>query len=158
MSRLPSLGPRGEGWVAVQVALVGAIAVAGSRGPAWSGPARAATTLVGLPTYLAGVLLSARGVWELRRSLSPFPRPRGGADLVDRGLYGLARHPIYGGQIVAAVGWGLWRASPLALALAAVAAAFFSAKSRREEAWLVGRFPGYAAYRRRTRRLIPGIW
>jgi protein-S-isoprenylcysteine O-methyltransferase Ste14 len=140
------------------VALVGAIAIAGSGRPAWSGLARAATSLVGLPASLAGLLLSVRGVWDLRRSLSPFPRPRRSAELVDRGVYALARHPIYGGQIVAAVGWGLWRASPIALALAAVAAVFFSAKSAREEAWLVGRFPGYDAYRRRTRRLIPGIW
>jgi protein-S-isoprenylcysteine O-methyltransferase Ste14 len=36
--------------------------------------------------------------------------------------------------------------------------AFFDLKSRREEAWLVKRFPEYAAYQRRTRRLIPWLY
>jgi protein-S-isoprenylcysteine O-methyltransferase Ste14 len=34
---------------------------------------------------------------------------------------------------------------------------FFELKSRREEVWLVERYPGYVAYRERTRRLIPWI-
>jgi len=39
-----------------------------------------------------------------------------------------------------------------------VTVAFFWLKSRREEAWLTERFPGYDAYRRRTRRFLPGLW
>ena len=35
-TRLPSLGPRGEGWVAIQVVLFVLLAVAGSAGPAWA--------------------------------------------------------------------------------------------------------------------------
>ena len=31
-------------------------------------------------------------------------------------------------------------------------------KARREEAWLSERFEGYAAYMRRTRRFIPGLY
>jgi len=51
----------------------------------------------------------------------------------------------------------LLAASPPALAAAAVLLGFFELKSRREEAWLEHRFVGYAAYRGRTRRLIPWI-
>ena len=65
---------------------------------------------------------------------------------------------MYGGAIIAAVGWGLAMASPLALAGALVLAGFFDLKSRREEAWLVEEFAGYVDYQRRTRRLIPWLY
>jgi protein-S-isoprenylcysteine O-methyltransferase Ste14 len=36
--------------------------------------------------------------------------------------------------------------------------AFFELKSRREEAWLVERYPGYPTYRDRVRwKFVPGI-
>ena len=84
--------------------------------------------------------------------------PRRDAPLVESGAYRLARHPIYGGLVIGSVGWALVTASPLGLALAAILFAFFDLKSRREEAWLVDRFPAYDAYRRRTRRLIPFVY
>ncbi|MBK8233228.1 MAG: hypothetical protein IPK72_22280 [Candidatus Eisenbacteria bacterium] len=35
---------------------------------------------------------------------------------------------------------------------------FIEAKVRREEAWLRERFPDYAAYQRRVRKLIPFVY
>jgi protein-S-isoprenylcysteine O-methyltransferase Ste14 len=46
----------------------------------------------------------------------------------------------------------------VALGLAGALLVFFDLKSRREELWLVDQFDGYAAYRRRTRRLLPWIY
>ena len=37
---LPEMGPRGEGWVALQVVLLGAIATAGLRGWRWPSSTR----------------------------------------------------------------------------------------------------------------------
>jgi len=156
-TRLPSLGPSGEGWVAIQMVLLAAIAAAGLLGPAWSSAARLATSLVGLPLIVAGMFLAVRGIRDLRDALTPLPYPRAGAELVETGVYARVRHPIYGGLIVASVGWGALTASPVALALAAALFGFFELKSRREEIWLAERFEGYAAYRTRTRRLIPWI-
>jgi protein-S-isoprenylcysteine O-methyltransferase Ste14 len=65
---------------------------------------------------------------------------------------------MYGGGVIAALGWGLAMASPMALAAAFVLGVFFDLKSRREEAWLAEQFAGYGAYRRRTRRLIPWLY
>jgi hypothetical protein len=66
---------------------------------------------------------------------------------------------IFGvGLVTAALGWSLVMASPLALAGAVVLGVFFDLKSRREETWLAEQFAGYAAYRRRTRRLIPWLY
>ena len=157
MSHLPALGPRGEGWVAIQVVLLVAIAAAGLLGPAWSGAVRVVSSVVGLGLVIAGLVLAVRGMVDLRDALTPLPYPRDGAELVETGVYARARHPIYGGLIVGAFGWGWLTASVVALGLAVALLAFFEAKSRREEVWLVERFPGYPAYRARTRRLIPWI-
>jgi protein-S-isoprenylcysteine O-methyltransferase Ste14 len=157
MTRLPSLGPRGEGWVVIQGILLVAIAVAGALGPGWDGAIRIATSIVGGLLIAGGLTLAVRGTRDLRQALTPLPYPRSGTELVETGVYGLVRHPIYGGLVVMATGWGLLTASPAALVGAAALLGFFELKSRREEAWLEGRFAGYAAYRARTRRLIPWI-
>jgi protein-S-isoprenylcysteine O-methyltransferase Ste14 len=106
----------------------------------------------------AGGLFALRGLVDLRENLTPFPRPLPGARLVDTGAYRLARHPIYGGLILGALGWGLLAASPAAIVGAGVLAGFLDLKSRREEIWLADQFAGYPAYRSRTRRLIPWVY
>ena len=106
----------------------------------------------------AGGLLSVRGVLDLRENLTPFPRPLPGARLVESGSYRLVRHPIYGGLITAAAGWGLATASLPALLGALLLAGFFDLKSRREELWLAEQFEEYDAYRARRRRLLPWIY
>ena len=156
MSRLPSLGPRGEGWVVIQVVLLAAVAAAGWwLGPDWSDPFRFGAVLAGIMVFAAGAILVVRGLMDLGSALTPLPHPRDDAELVETGVYGLARHPIYGGLIVGAVGWSLIQASLAGLAGSALLLAFFTLKSSREEVWLMERFPGYAAYRTRTRRFIP---
>jgi protein-S-isoprenylcysteine O-methyltransferase Ste14 len=157
VTRLPSLGPRGEGWVVIQLALLGLVGLAGTVGPAWDGPARTAGTVAGAVLLGAGGLLAVRGLIDLRAALTPLPHPRAGAELVDTGAYRLARHPIYGGLVLGAAGFGLVTASPLALLGAGALLGFFRLKSEREEAWLEAHYPGYPAYRARTRRLIPFI-
>jgi protein-S-isoprenylcysteine O-methyltransferase Ste14 len=157
MSDLPSLGPRGEGWVAIQFAALLAIAAAGPLSGSLSGGdvVAVALRLVGVGMLGAGLVLAARGTIDLRDALTPLPHPRDDAELVEDGVYARARHPIYGGLILAALGWGLLWTSPTALVLVGALAIFFRLKSAREEHWLMERFPGYAAYRRRTRRFLP---
>jgi len=151
--RLPDLGPRGEGWFLIQVVILGAVGAAGLLGPAWSGSPRfAGAVLIG-----AGGALAVRGSIDLGRNLTPFPKPREGVRLVDTGAYRLVRHPIYGGLVLGGFGWGLATASLPALAGAVVLGIFFALKSRREEDWLVAQVEGYAAYRERTRRLLPWL-
>ena len=158
-SRLPSLGPRGEGWFAIQLGLVLAIAIAGiAAGNAWGGVAALVTTIAGLVLIVAGGVLAVRGLLDLGAGLTPFPKPRDGAALVTHGVYRLARHPVYGGLVLAGAGYGLLLASPLALGLALALLGYFDLKSRREEVWLAERHPGYSAYREGTRRLIPGVY
>jgi protein-S-isoprenylcysteine O-methyltransferase Ste14 len=158
VTRVPSLGPRGEGWVAAQVVLFVALAVAGRAGPQWGGAMLVIGAAAGAALIAAGAILAIRGVLDLRPSLTALPKPRPDGVLIETGTYRLVRHPIYGGIVLAAFGWGLATASWLALILAAVTAAFFTLKSHREEAWLLDHYPGYAAYRARTRRMVPLIY
>jgi protein-S-isoprenylcysteine O-methyltransferase Ste14 len=156
--RLPSLGPRGEGWVAAQVVILGLILVAGIFGrpwPAWATPWRwLAAGAIGL----SGLCLALGAGARLGRQLTPLPAPVQGGALRDRGVYGLCRHPMYGGVLLLCLGWAL-ASAPLALLPVALGAGFLDAKRRVEEGWLRGRFPGYEAYAQRVRRrFIPFVW
>jgi protein-S-isoprenylcysteine O-methyltransferase Ste14 len=117
-----------------------------------------AVSVVGIVAIALGVGVVARGAWDLRSGLSPFPRPVAGAPLVESGAYRLIRHPIYSGLVLGAVGWGLVTGSILALGAAGLLFLLLAAKSHREEAWLLAIHPEYDAYRRRTKRLIPWIY
>lgn len=159
MRTLPSLGPRGEGWVLIQGVLLVLITAAGwSLGPDWTGPLRLGGIVFGIALIAGGLILVVRGASDLGRALTPTPRPRDDVDLVETGVYGLARHPIYGGLILAGAGWATIQASLMALALTVVLGAFLTLKSLREETWLETRYPGYPAYRERTRRFIPWLY
>jgi protein-S-isoprenylcysteine O-methyltransferase Ste14 len=160
-SRLPDLGPRGEGWVAAQVILLAAIGLAGlvdlgrAGSPTSSG---GLISVVGGVGVAAGLIVVGLAYAGLRSSFSPFPRPVAQGDLVDSGIYRQIRHPMYVGLVVVAIGWSLLTGSVLALFLGIGLALVLDAKARREEAWLIARHPAYRAYRTRTRRFIPGIY
>jgi protein-S-isoprenylcysteine O-methyltransferase Ste14 len=161
MSRLPALGPRGEGWVAIQVVIFAAIAWSGwFMAGAWTGAVATLGLIGGSVLIVAGGALATVALIALDGgdALTAVPHPRDAARLVDSGAYRLSRHPIYGGLIIAAFGWALARGSLVAAAGALVLLVFFDLKRRREEVWLVARYPDYEAYRARTRRLIPFLY
>jgi protein-S-isoprenylcysteine O-methyltransferase Ste14 len=153
-------GARGEWYFVVQMVLLVLIALAplAPGQPRWpSGLALLARGL-GLLLGLAGLALALAGLLRLGRNLSPLPHPIDDAELVQGGVYALARHPIYGGLIAGTLGWSLLTNSLLALALALALWVLFEVKSRREEGQLVLRFPAYAAYRQRVRKFFPMLY
>lgn len=153
-------GRRGEWYVGMQVALFGLV-IFGPTGtglPAWPSPLAAIATPLGLALVAIGGLIAAAAALKLGPNLTPLPHPKDDSTLVDTGLYGLVRHPIYCGLILAAFGWALYVQGWLTMAWAVVLLVFFDIKSRREEAWLLARFPAYADYRRRVRKLIPFLY
>jgi protein-S-isoprenylcysteine O-methyltransferase Ste14 len=159
MTALPSLGPRGEGWFVLQLVLLAAVVAGGLLfGPALGGAARFAAALAGLVLIGAGVALAVAGVRSLGRAASPLPRPTSDSVLIESGMYRRVRHPTYVGVLASALGWALLMASLAALLVVPLLAVLLDLKARREEAWLSERYPRYAAYVRRTRRFIPGLY
>jgi protein-S-isoprenylcysteine O-methyltransferase Ste14 len=154
-------GSRGEWYLIVQAGLFLLLAF-GPRTwqglPAWGPPYTWLGSLGGGVLFLVGILLAATGAVNLGRNLTPLPRPKEHATLIVTGAYRLVRHPIYSGITFIAIGWGLWLNSWLTIGYALLLFAFFDIKSRREERWLENKFPGYAAYRKRVRKLIPFVY
>jgi protein-S-isoprenylcysteine O-methyltransferase Ste14 len=60
--------------------------------------------------------------------------------------------------VFAAFGWDLRANASLTLGYALVLFVVFDIKSRREERWLADKFPEYAAYQRRGRKLVPWMY
>ncbi len=152
---------RGEWYVIIQIFLF-ALVLLGPRlfdvQIDLPGALDTAMRLAGLLLGAAGALLIVLGILQLGSSLTPFPRPKDNTQLVQNGAYGLVRHPIYAGGIIGAVGWSLLTASVMALVYTVVLFVFFDIKSRREEGWLSEKFPEYAAYQKRVRKLIPFVY
>lgn len=155
---LPALGPRGEGWVVLQVVLLALVAAAGVLGPRWPGSWDRLTWGL-VPVFgLGGAVLVIDGFVRLGAQLTPFPKPVEGGELKENGAYRMVRHPIYGGVLLLGLGYS-FASSPLALIPTAVLGLLFEGKRHREEAWLVEHDPAYEDYRWRVRRrFIPYLW
>ena len=145
---------RGRSVVGVAAALIAQLAflliglVAGSSG---SGALLVAGDLM----LGAGLLFAIASVAFLGRCFGVLPDVRG---LVTRGPYRLVRHPLYLGELTAALGIvvGAQRWAP-ALAAWLVCLGLQLVRTKYEERSLRAEFPEYAPYAERTKRLIPGL-
>jgi protein-S-isoprenylcysteine O-methyltransferase Ste14 len=159
-SRLPSLGSRGEGWFALQLALMALVGLSALTTVYWPDSVAGTLTTVGLILIAAGLVLLVAAAISLvsARAMTALPRPRTGSRVAEGGIYRVVRHPVYGAVLLIAIGWSLAE-SPLGLIPAALLAVVFDLKARLEEAWLEERRPEYAAYREQTpRRFVPGVY
>jgi protein-S-isoprenylcysteine O-methyltransferase Ste14 len=103
----------------------------------------------------AGLLFAIASVAFLGRCFGVLPDVRG---LVTRGPYRLVRHPLYLGELTAALGiaLGAQRWAP-ALGAWVVCLSLQLMRTMYEERSLRAEFPEYAPYAERTKRLIPGL-
>jgi len=97
-----------------------------------------------------GTVLTAWGLWALRRSFSITVEAR---EVVTRGPYRWVRHPVYLGELLTAAAVAFWRFSAANLALLILFAAIQILRSRWEEEKLCRALPGYRAYAARSRWL-----
>ena len=112
----------------------------------------------GYGIFILGTVIALIAAINLGKNLTPLPRPKENAELIQGGLYRFVRHPIYFGVIVLSRGWGLIQQSTLVWLYVLIVAIFFDIKSRKEERWLLERFPAYTDYQGRVRKLIPWIY
>jgi protein-S-isoprenylcysteine O-methyltransferase Ste14 len=153
----PALGRRGGGWVVLQSIGIAFAAYCAFVGPRWPQSGEPWLRIAGFLLEAAGAVMFIISRLTLGPSFTPLPRPRDRSTLRTSGIYAHARHPVYGGLLLAGLGLSLHR-SALVLAPTTMLALVFWLKSIREEAWLTERYPEYPAYRQATpRRFIPWI-
>jgi protein-S-isoprenylcysteine O-methyltransferase Ste14 len=141
---------RGGLWVVGQVLLLGLYVVA-----LWETTTLApALRMLGALLAAAGLFLFAGGVGALGTHLTPYPEPTRHGRLVRSGVYGMVRHPIYGGSAIAAIGLALVVASWWAVVVGAVLLVYFRLKAGAEEHRLLAVYPDYARYRSEVRAML----
>lgn len=79
--------------------------------------------------------------------------------VIDTGVYGVVRHPLYAGGMLFIVGIPLWLGSYAGVLLSAVPVGLLVVRVLIEERFLRSQLKGYEDYTKRVRyRLIPFLW
>jgi protein-S-isoprenylcysteine O-methyltransferase Ste14 len=118
-----------------------------------------AARFAGLALFALGCALRTWPVFVLGRRFSGLVAIQPEHELVTHGPYRWIRHPSYLGMMLALAGWALVFRSALGLAATACGLVVLAARIEEEEALLASQFgERYAEYRRRTWRLVPGIY
>ena len=116
------------------------------------------TRPAGYTIAAAGAIIGVVSMLRLGRQLVPQPTPVQGGELIESGIYGVVRHPIYLAVLLLIAGVVVRSLSLAGLAVLLVAIVFFDRKSAYEETLLTHAYPEYEDYRSRVRwKLVPGV-
>lgn len=153
---------RSNRWVIVAFGLFGFLL---AYAPAWTDRTDVwtldgnAVRWLGVALFAAGGALRLWPVFVLGRRFSGLVAIQPGHALVTTGVYGVIRHPSYLGLLVNSLGWALAFRSGVGVLLIALMIPVLLARIGAEERLLRAHFgDAYDAYRRRTARLIPGLY
>jgi protein-S-isoprenylcysteine O-methyltransferase Ste14 len=114
---------------------------------------------LGLFLFTVGGALRIWPVFVLGRRFSGLVAIQPGHELVTGGVYAVIRHPSYLGLLVNALGWVLVFRSTAGVLLVLSLVPVLAARIRAEERLLLSEFgSAYDTYRKRTWRLIPGLY
>ncbi len=114
---------------------------------------------IGVVLFAGGGALRLWPVFTLGRRFSGLVAIQPDHKLVTDGVFRIIRHPSYLGLLISTLGWALAFRSVIGICLTALMLVPLIARIRAEEALLESQFgEEYAAYRRRTWRLIPGLY
>jgi len=155
-------GERGEYWVLAQGLLLGIFVLLPQWHPAawdnWPMFVTDGRDAIALGFAGFALILLGKGLVDLGENLTPLPYPREASSLVQTGIYGVVRHCLYSGLIFGTAAYSLWTLSLPHFLVTGVLFIVLDIKSRKEEAWLLERFPEYADYRQRVSKFIPGLY
>ena len=119
--------------------------------PAWA-------SWAGAILFLASYALYAEVLRE-NAYLSRTIEVQNGQQVVDTGLYGIVRHPMYSTTLLSFLSMPIVLGSPISLVIMVAYLPIIAKRIHNEEAVLSAGLDGYADYMTRVKwRLVPGIW
>ena len=117
------------------------------------------TRWLGIALYLIGGAIRLWPVFVLGHRFSGLVAIQQDHTLVTNGIYRVIRHPSYLGLLLNSLGWVLAFRSGVGVLLVVTLIPLVVERIRAEEALLLVQFgDDYDAYRRRTSRLLPGLY
>jgi protein-S-isoprenylcysteine O-methyltransferase Ste14 len=117
------------------------------------------TRWFGIAIYLIGGAIRLWPVFVLGHRFSGLVAIQRDHTLVTNGIYRVIRHPSYLGLLLNSLGWVLTFRSGIGVLLVATLLPLLMERIRAEEALLLTQFGDeYESYRRRTSRLLPGLY
>ncbi len=79
--------------------------------------------------------------------------------VIDTGLYGVVRHPMYAATLLMFLSMGFVLGAPISFLILLLYVPVIALRIRNEEIVLTAGLPGYAAYKKRVKyKVIPYIW
>ena len=146
-------------WVVITLSIFLGIFVARNY-PAGLLPHRHFIAIIGVAVFVVGVILRLYAIFQLGRFFTVNVALASDHRLVEAGPYRLVRHPSYTGSLLAFLGFALTIGNWLTVVviMLPIFLAFVYRMKVEERALLAGLGENYAAYLRRTKRLIPGIY
>jgi protein-S-isoprenylcysteine O-methyltransferase Ste14 len=143
--------------------IVAAYAIAAVAAPlarvVWKPRLPRAAGPMGLGLEAAGLVLRVWSMRTLGRSYSRALRVELAQRTVESGPYRFVRHPGYAGSLLIWTGFALTsRSLTVVEGVGGLLALAYHRRVAAEEALLRRDLPGYDAYSRRTKRLIPFVW
>lgn len=109
---------------------------------------------------ILGAVVSGKAVADLGfKQLSIWPAPVPNGEFRCDGMYGIMRHPMYAGLLLASAGFSIATGSPARLAVTAAMAFLLLKKIDVEEEFLLETYPEYQEYKRKVpHKIIPKLY
>ena len=108
--------------------------------------------------FLLGYIMYAEVLKE-NEYLSRTIEVQKGQKVVDTGMYGVIRHPMYSSTLIMFISMGGVLGSPISLAILFLYIPIIAKRIRNEESVLIEGLAGYREYRKKVRyKIIPFIW
>lgn len=121
-------------------------------------PSSQAVAALGTLMVVAGIAFACWARYVLGSNWSSEVQVKQGHELIQRGPYGIVRHPIYTGLLLAFMGTAAATGEWHGLLAVIIIAVSFWFKLRLEERWMRENFgAAYTNYMHRVKALIPGV-
>ena len=100
---------------------------------------------------LIGLIIIILSLKDLKRSVSPMPKPIDNSKLIKSGIYSITRHPMYYSLIMISIGFLLKTLTLYNLLLTIFLSLIVKIKIGIEEKYLIKKYKNYKSYKERLR-------